>query len=569
LRRARPTGSLSAASALIFLIDEAQNPLYTAITMRIGKDILKEEGQFWGKAIAEEIVRQRPDKDVYVVSSGISPSGPIHFGNFREIVTQFVVKRELEKLGKRVRFVFVWDDFDAMRKVPAGVGEEFVEHIRKPLSRIPSPAGEGTWAQIHEQAFERTLQEFGIETEFLYQTKTYEQGTYDTYIKTALQKREVIARILLRHMSDKAKATKEINEDAFVASYYPVSIFSTWTDKDTTEILDYDGENQLTYRCLETGNEETIDLTKQHQLKFAWKTDWAMRWAVMGVDFESAGKDHNSPDGSFDVSSDIVREVFDAEGPIGLAYEFIGIQGLGAKMSGSKGNSVTPGQLLDIYEVPLLLWLYSRKLPSQRFDLAFNSEILRQYSEFDREVELLRTGKLSDVRVEALQIAGADSAPLNPMPLRQAIALGQIVQWDTEKVVHMLTALQMVFDRASIESRLLKACAYLETYNREEMVALREGMNEEYTLTLSDDRKAVVGRLRTFLESGENRISAIEKEMYEIPKQEGMDEKAVKLAQRAFFTDVYNLLIGKDTGPRLSTFLWAVDRQKVLELLNV
>ncbi|HBU27552.1 TPA: lysine--tRNA ligase [Candidatus Uhrbacteria bacterium] len=539
------------------------------MAQRISKNILQADGIFWGKAIAEEIIRQRPEKDVYVVSSGISPSGPIHFGNFREIVTQHVVKRELEQLGKKVRFVFVWDDFDAMRKVPAGVDESFAEFLRKPLSAIPSPTGEGNWAQVHERVFEATLKEFGIETEFLYQTQAYKSGQYDAFLKTAMQKREVIARILLRHMSDKAKAAKEIVEETYVATFYPVSVFSSWTGKDTTEILAYDGESTITYRCLETGKEETIDFTQTHQMKFAWKVDWAMRWALMGVDFESAGKDHNSPNGSFDVSSDIVREVFEAEGPIGLAYEFIGIQGLGAKMSGSKGNAVTPGQLVEMYEIPLLLWLYARKLPSQRFDLAFNSEIVRQYSEFDREIELLHKGELSDVRVEALKVAGADMTPVNPIPLRQAIALGQIVQWDVKKVVFMLTSLQMDYNQASVASRLQKARAYLETYNREEMVALREEMNTGYQATLTADRKAAIQQLRQFLQSGEEQIDVIEKEMYEIPKREGMDEKELKMAQRAFFTDVYNLLIGKDTGPRLSTFLWAIDRQKALELLDV
>ena len=44
-------------------------------------------------------------------------------------------------------------------------------------------------------------------------------------------------------------------------------------------------------------------------------------------------------------------------------------------------------------------------------------------------------------------------------------------------------------------------------------------------------------------------------------------DSALKKAQRAFFKDVYNLLIGKDTGPRLGTFLWAVDRKRVASLL--
>lgn len=537
--------------------------------MRIGKEILREDGTYWGRAIAEEIVRQRPGKDEYVVSSGISPSGPIHFGNFREIITQFVVKRELEKMGHKVRFVFVWDEFDAMRKIPTGAPDGFEEHLRKPLSDVPSPTGEGTWASVHEAEFEENLREFGIDTEFLYQTQKYTAGDYDEKIKLALKKRDVIAKILLSHMSDKSKVANKINEEEYIEAYYPISVYSSWTGKDTTQVLDYDGENKVTYRCKETGNEETIDITQKHQVKLAWKTDWAMRWADMGVDFESAGKDHNSPNGSFDVGVDVCREVYAAEPPIGLAYEFIGIQGLGAKMSGSKGNSVTPGTLLDIYEVPLLLWLYSRKLPSQRFDLAFNSEIIRQYSEFDREVAAWRAGELDEVRAEALDIAGASKAAQNPMPLRQAIALGQIVQWDVEKVMHMADALEMEFDRESVESRLQKAKAYLETYNKEEMVALRHEVNVSYVKEMDDKQKEHVAALKELLQSGEKDIVFLEKKIYDIPKQEGLDEKETKLAQRAFFKDIYHLLIGSDKGPRLSTFLWAIDRERAIQLLRI
>ena len=57
--------------------------------------------------------------------------------------------------------------------------------------------------------------------------------------------------------------------------------------------------------------------------------------------------------------------------------------------------------------------------------------------------------------------------------------------------------------------------------------------------------------------------------VYDIPKQEGLDEKALRSKQRAFFGHVYQLLVGKDTGPRLGTFLWAVDRKRALQLLDV
>lgn len=56
-------------------------------------------------------------------------------------------------------------------------------------------------------------------------------------------------------------------------------------------------------------------------------------------------------------------------------------------MSGSAGNAIATSQLLDIYEPGLLKWLYLKKTPAQTFNLAFDSEIYRQYEEFDRLVE--------------------------------------------------------------------------------------------------------------------------------------------------------------------------------------
>ncbi|MDA1038060.1 MAG: lysine--tRNA ligase [bacterium] len=538
--------------------------------MRIDRKKLQQPDVYWARAVAEEVIAVFPDLDEYVVSSGISPSGAIHFGNFREIMTQNAVKLELEKMGKKVKFVFVWDDFDAMRKVPSGVDESYVEHLRKPLSAIPDPTGEyESWAKRHEVDFEKSLDELGIKLEFRYQTEMYQSGAYDDAMIKALQNRHVIAKILLSNMSDKAKAAKEINEVEYIAAYYPVSIFSSFTGKDTTEILSYDGESEITYRCKETGNEETIDIRKQHIVKLNWKTDWAMRWNDMGVNFESAGKDHLSPNGSYDVSAEVVKDVYGTDPPLSLAYEFIGIRGLGAKMSGSTGNSVSPAQLLDIYEVPLLLWLYFRKLPAQRFDLAFDSEIIRQYSDFDRMVERFRAKELNEDDGEAIRLAGGEDAPMNPIPFRQAIAFGQIVQWDVSKVVHMMKELEMEYDESSVITRLKKAQAFLETYNSEEMISLLGDRNMDYVSSMSDEQKKYILRLREYLATGVEAISEIEKMMYEIPKEDGMDDEARKQAQRSFFKDVYNLLISKDTGPRLSTFLWAVDREKVLELLTI
>ena len=55
----------------------------------------------WSEEIAERIIRRNPDKPEYVCAAGISPSGSIHIGNFRDIATSYFVVKALRKKGKR------------------------------------------------------------------------------------------------------------------------------------------------------------------------------------------------------------------------------------------------------------------------------------------------------------------------------------------------------------------------------------------------------------------------------------------------------------------------------------
>ena len=41
----------------------------------------------WADITAERIIREKGNKSKYVVAAGITPSGTIHIGNFREIIT--------------------------------------------------------------------------------------------------------------------------------------------------------------------------------------------------------------------------------------------------------------------------------------------------------------------------------------------------------------------------------------------------------------------------------------------------------------------------------------------------
>ncbi len=499
----------------------------------------------WAKDAVDIILKDAPE-GVVTTAAGISPSGTVHFGNFRDVMTAHMIRNELISRGREARLVFSWDNFDRFRKVPVGVPESFEEHIGKPLSAVPDPQGEfDSYAARYQSEFVEAMEKLGIHIEYRDQTEMYRSGVYDEAIVHALQHRDKIAEIVVSFMTDKAIAAKGIDVEQYKEEYYPISVYSKFTDKDATKILSYDGDSTITYLCKITKQEDTINIREDRRVKLNWKPDWAMRWKHEGVVFEPGGPDHASTGGSYDAGSVMAREVFDYTPPVFVAYSFVGIQGLGAKMSGSKGNAVSPLQLLSIYEPELLKWLYERKAPNQQFELAFNSEIYRQYDEFDREHDMIGPS------------------------FRQCVGFGQIVGWDADKFTEILDQSELPYDKAVVERRLPLARNWLEKYNAEEMISFNQSVNTEYLSELPEYRKDQLAAFRSEFESMDNpTITDLETLSYKVAKREEYDEKQLKTEQRTFFKDIYNMLISKDRGPRLGTFLWASDREVIIDLLT-
>lgn len=538
--------------------------------------------EFWAVAAAREVIETfGDDLPLYTCAAGISPSGPVHFGNFRDVMTSLPVMMELQKMGKNARMLFSWDNYDRFRKVPAGIDPSFEKYIGMPLSKVPDPKGEyPSYAARFQAEFEESMKILGIELEYRYQTDEYESGRYDDQIIFALNHREAIAKVLLSFMPDVRKEEKGIVDEEYIRDYYPISIYSKWTGKDNTTVLSFDGQQKITYRCEDTGNEETIDIKKDHIIKLDWKIDWPMRWCEEGVNFEPGGHDHASPGSSFDVSSILVNKVFGRKPPVFRGYQFIGVRGNKGKMSGSKGNAPTPMQLLGIYEPVLLKYLYLCKPYDRPFTFDFGTEIYRIYDELDRAVTELQKRReggenLNEAHSVSLIMSGADiesGYPKNPIPFRQAASFGSIVQWDFERMMALLKASGLEYDENSVKTRLEKARVWVEVYNPEEAIKLLEEKNSTYASTLDDTAKKYIADLKEKLSAMQSfSVEELTALVYAIPKDTALPDDENKKRQRNFFKAVYNLLIGKDTGPRLGTFLWALekDKDKVLNLLEL
>ena len=75
----------------------------------------------WSDEIAQKIIERNPNKEEYVCAAGISPSGSVHIGNFRDVATPWFVVKALRRKGKKAKLLFSWDEYDRCRKIPANV----------------------------------------------------------------------------------------------------------------------------------------------------------------------------------------------------------------------------------------------------------------------------------------------------------------------------------------------------------------------------------------------------------------------------------------------------------------
>ncbi len=521
----------------------------------------------WSDKIAEKIISRNPDKEEYVCAAGISPSGSIHIGNFRDIATSLFVVKALERKGKKAKLLFSWDEYDRIRKIPVNVqavNKDMEKYIGASYADAPNPFGteEATYAEYFEKEFEEAIRRFGIKMDYRYQAKMNKSGKYKEYVIEALQKRGEIFDIL---DSFRTQDAQEGEREA----YYPVAIYCPECGRDTTRITSLSQDcTKAKYVC-KCGHEGEHDFTKDYNCKLAWKIDWPMRWKYEQVDFEPGGKDHASPGGSYDTSRVIAKKIFNYEAPVFQGYEFIGIKGTTGKMSGSTGLNLTPATLLNIYQPEVILWLYAKSEPTKAFDFCFDDGILRQYFEFDKQYSSYLDGTADDYIRDIMNSCLMFEKRINTVPMSHLVQLGSVVDFNVEMLETVFEKIGTPFKEEEFRERLGLAKYWLENCSPENVNRLCPVRNWPVYNELDEKEREAVVMLHAYLSESDYTLDELNKELYEIPKKiYGYDAENLKSLQGTFFKDVYRLLLNKEKGPRLYLFLYAIEKDKFLSLLD-
>ena len=533
----------------------------------------------WSEEIARKIIERNPDKEEYVCAAGVSPSGSVHIGNFRDFATPLFVVKALQKLGKKAKLLVSWDEYDRCRKIPANVqavvGSDYDKYIGCPYVDIPDPWGcHESYAAHFEEEFLKGIEPFGMELDCRFQAEMYRSGKYTDDIIESLRKRGEIFDILdtfktkdTSKSEDELKAEREKER----AEYYPVSIFCPECHTDFTKITSLSEdctEAEFTCRC---GHHGHFNFLTDHDCKLGWKVDWAMRWRYEQVDFEPGGKDHAAPSGSYNNSKIISKKIFGFEAPIFQGYEFIGIKGMTGKMSSSSGLNLTPETLLKLYQPEVLLWLYAKTEPTKAFDICFDDGILRQYFEFDKMLTDCREGKANDVVKDIMYNCQVGDREIAAVPMGLLVQLGSVVNFNVPMLETVFEKIGTPYKEAEFADRLDRAKFWLEQCAPDQVNRLRATRNFEVFNTLDDNAKKAIEMLHAYISKGGYTLDDLNAELYAIPKRiygTDMSDKELKGIQGEFFKTVYKLLIDKERGPRLYLFLYAIEADKYVGLLD-
>ncbi|HWG91279.1 MAG TPA: lysine--tRNA ligase, partial [Candidatus Thermoplasmatota archaeon] len=354
----------------------------------------------WADVLAKEVLTRTADK--YVFATAITPSGPIHVGNMREVLTTDAVYRAVKKLGVDAELIYIGDTYDPLRKVyPFLKKEEYEQHVGKPLSDIPCSCGShSSYADHFLEPFLQNLEELGVAPRILHAHEMYRSGMYVESVKQAMDSTPLIRQIMI----DVAKREGKLPEN-----WIPFNVQCSNCLRLNGPIPTLYEYPYIEYTCQACKHEGKKDIREPGGGKLPWRLDWPARWKFLGVTFEAMGKDHAAAGSSWDTGVEFVTRVFGAPPPVRTVYEFVQVKGVGA-MHSSTGTAVSATEMLNMTPAEVLRFLFMRYQPNKHIDFDTGSwvvDLVNEYDRFEQAYFQFKDIKAKDPTAESEKALGA------------------------------------------------------------------------------------------------------------------------------------------------------------------
>lgn len=518
--------------------------------------------------------RGTPKDAVITVAAGMTPSCPIHFGIFREVMISHFVAEELARRGYSARLVFYWDDYDHFCKVPYfTTKDEIKDFVGKPLCEVPDPDGEfASYGEHYMRLFEDGLERLGVRPVYDYQRLKYSSGAYREYLRKAVRARKDIFDII---NGDKAPYDAMISGER--EAYFPLEVYCAACRRDAVTVSGYaEAGDEIEYECRACRHRGSYSLGGDFRGKLVWKANWAARWRDDTVLFESCGENQLTQTGSYAVSSRIVSDIFGGEAPFSLLYRFIGAPGI-AKVSRAMGEKSLSARLTDLVEPAVVRWLMLKNPADKPFTIDLEGSLERIYGEWDAFAAKAAAAPPDSVERRMLDLAtkGLPTCRI-PVSFKSILVSIGVANGDGFKAASLLKKISKF--QGSAEELLEKAgpriqCArkYVFKYgNRQDAPILLKEMDADAYRDLSRECREAIRALAAGLPS-----CATEEDLAELVKR--APESVAGAAgvkggyeelRREFYRGLYALLIGRERGPKLSTLMHLAGNATVLKLIK-
>jgi lysyl-tRNA synthetase class 1 len=519
------------------------------------------------RRLAERVGNYPPDREV-ILESGFGPSGLPHLGTMGEVLRPAYVQHAFNVLAASLagsdpgnaayrrpsRLIVFIDDMDGLRKVPESVPnrEPTARYLGQPVSRIPDPFGDchPSFAAHMIALLEKFLEPVEVSYELMRSSEMYEGGRFDDALKLILAKHDEIIRIVTPTLREENRAgwsplmplcpaCGQINS-TLVTAYHP--------ERATVEFScerSFGGSHGCGFR----GEQSVLG----GKAKVQWKVDWALRWYVLGVDYELYGKDLID---SARLSGEILR-LLGGRPPLGFPFEMY-LDEEGHKVSKSIGRGVGVEQWRRYAPIEVLKYFLilnprrARKLFLESIP-QYTDEYLDALREWSATEEGARRNSPLEFVLQSQSARRFNSTLSFGLVMNLVAALGsgeRELIW--RYLVHYDPAIEGDADTMKMTQELME-CAlnfyrdFIEPAKRH--YAPNDGECEQL--------RALNAWLAQNREAG---AEEIEKAIYELGRQ--YYDKPGKI-----FSLLYHVILGQERGPRLGAFIRLTTPARVAEIV--
>lgn len=507
----------------------------------------------WINDIATRLISEHPE-GVIVVSSGVSPSGAYHLGTLREVMTAEVVARELRMRGRKAQHIHVSDDLDIFRKVPVDIPEEFDSYLGMPLCDIPSPdpAFNGSYADYFVADLAPAAEYLHFDMEIVRAHERYRSGYFVEAIEKALEGVERIR-----------SALETISGRKLEPEWSPVQVVENGRLKNRKFISIDTASKTITYE--NTDGQEVEIAYDKGEVKLNWRIDWPARWWLLGVHAEPFGRDHATKGGSYDTGVAIVHDVYGAEPPLPIPYNFVNKAGETKKMSKSKGDAVTATDLIRILPSEVLWYFMLRSSPDKLLFFDTSDTLIKLFDEFS---ELLSKNEKSEDEQHLLDVClhGIVEPTVSRVPFTHLYASYQASLRDIDTTLEVIGRTEYAHvvkeDEAIIRRELTYIDNWLNTWAPDEVkfdLRGREIESGELSDLQTEFLKGLAEKIKMAPKDADGEW--FHKAIYAFKEDLGLQPKEL-------FAALYVVLIDKDSGPRAGWFLSILPRDWLIERLT-